>query len=232
MPDWVGGDGSATADRYRSMAERELRGISPTYEALCLGVAGDPELLARLDELPAPRRQPNLLLGAVRFLDGPVTSFAQFRAFVLDRWPDVAEILRTRRTQTNEPGRCATLLPTLVELRQPLALLEVGRRGRAVPVPRPVRLRVHPRRRLGAGRRRARRCCRATSPGPVRCPPACPTSCGGPGSTSTRSTCATTSAVRWLEALIWPEQNDRFTRLRAAVDVARADPPAITGGTS
>ena len=31
-----------------------------------------------------------------------------------------------RRTQTNEAGRCATLLPVLARLPQPLALLEVG----------------------------------------------------------------------------------------------------------
>ncbi len=32
----------------------------------------------------------------------------------------------TRRTQTNEPARCAVLLPALAQLPQPLALVEVG----------------------------------------------------------------------------------------------------------
>ena len=32
----------------------------------------------------------------------------------------------TRRTQTNEPARCATLLPALAQLPEPLALIEVG----------------------------------------------------------------------------------------------------------
>ncbi len=32
----------------------------------------------------------------------------------------------SKRTQTNEPGRCAVLLPLLAALPQPLALLEVG----------------------------------------------------------------------------------------------------------
>ncbi len=31
-----------------------------------------------------------------------------------------------RSTQTNEPARCATVLPVLAQLPQPLALLEVG----------------------------------------------------------------------------------------------------------
>jgi hypothetical protein len=34
--------------------------------------------------------------------------------------------MRRRRTQTNEVGRCAVLLPALAELPEPLALLEVG----------------------------------------------------------------------------------------------------------
>ncbi len=64
MPDWIGGDGLSTAGRYRSMAERELRGSSPCYETICNGVADDAGLLGRLDGLPVPERQPNLLLVA------------------------------------------------------------------------------------------------------------------------------------------------------------------------
>ena len=36
--------------------------------------------------------------------------------------------------------------------------------------------------------------------------------------------------VRWLEALVWPEQTERFALLRAAIDIARADPVAVTSG--
>src|SRR6185312_6040166 len=38
----------------------------------------------------------------------------------------VVMVMMARRTQTNEPARCATLLPLLATLPQPLALLEVG----------------------------------------------------------------------------------------------------------
>lgn len=114
-----------TATRYRRIAQDQLRGASPSYERLCLGVADDDEVIARLDTVPEPKRQPNLLLGVVRWLGGPVDSYAGFRTFVLDRWDEVAEALATKRTQTNEPRRCATLLPALAALPQPLALLEV-----------------------------------------------------------------------------------------------------------
>src|SRR5882762_6636838 len=108
------------------MAQREVRGVSPSYEALCLGVAGDADVLARLDELPPPKRQPNLLLGAVRFLGGPVDAYRPFRDWALEHWELLAATMRERSTQTNEPRRCATLLPVLAALPQPLALLEVG----------------------------------------------------------------------------------------------------------
>src|SRR5262249_57217762 len=36
--------------------------------------------------------------------------------------------------------------------------------------------------------------------------------------------------MRWLESLIWPEQTDRFGRLREAVRIARAEPPNLVAG--
>src|SRR5690606_23501967 len=33
--------------------------------------------------------------------------------------------------------------------------------------------------------------------------------------------------VAWLDALIWPEHEERRARLRAAVDLARHDPPLL-----
>jgi len=72
------------------------------------------------------KRQPNLLLGAVRYLGGPVDDPGTFLYFVTAHWDVVADTMMTHRTQTNEPGRCATLLPLLASLPQPLALVEVG----------------------------------------------------------------------------------------------------------
>jgi hypothetical protein len=36
--------------------------------------------------------------------------------------------------------------------------------------------------------------------------------------------------MRWLETLIWPEQDDRRQRLAAAIEVARSDPPYLVAG--
>jgi hypothetical protein len=36
--------------------------------------------------------------------------------------------------------------------------------------------------------------------------------------------------VAWLESLVWPGEGDRLALLRAAVEVARSDPPPLTRG--
>jgi hypothetical protein len=61
----------STADRYRRFAEQEAHGWSPCYEEWALGVAGDLELRTLLDELPEPKRQPNLLFTAARYVGIP-----------------------------------------------------------------------------------------------------------------------------------------------------------------
>ena len=38
------------------------------------------------------------------------------------------------------------------------------------------------------------------------------------------------AATRWLEACVWPDQTDRFDRLRAAIEIARAAPPDVRVG--
>jgi Uncharacterized protein conserved in bacteria (DUF2332) len=114
------------AEVYRDFAVREARGVSPGYERLSAAVARDDELLASLGSLPPDKWQPNLLFGVVRLLGGPVEDPGAFRRYALTNWPAIEAEVRTRAVQTNEPGRCAVLLPVLASLPQPLALLDVG----------------------------------------------------------------------------------------------------------
>ncbi|NNH32236.1 DUF2332 family protein, partial [Rhizobium sp. SEMIA 4085] len=112
--------------RYIRFADTEAHGRSPLYEELARAVAGDRETLGFLSTLPDVKRQPNLLLAAVRHLFGTPTGWNEFRQ-ALQANPDaIRSLMLERSTQTKEPGRCATLLTVLAPLPQPLALLAVG----------------------------------------------------------------------------------------------------------
>jgi hypothetical protein len=116
---------AGTAERYRAFVT-EARGRSPQYEELTAGVAGDHLILEFLDALPTAKRQPNLLFAAACYLLGAPADLRALRWLVSDRGGELARTMLARRTQTNEPARCATLLPALALLPQPLALIEVG----------------------------------------------------------------------------------------------------------
>ncbi|OMQ15416.1 hypothetical protein A7K94_0209655, partial [Modestobacter sp. VKM Ac-2676] len=72
------------ADHYRWFAEVEAAPVSPRYAQLAAAVAADDDVLAFLGTLPTPKRQANLLLGALQFLHGgPPADGAQLRDRVL-----------------------------------------------------------------------------------------------------------------------------------------------------
>src|SRR5262249_42521072 len=68
----------------------------------------------------------NLLFAAARHLLGAPADIGQLRALVTGSAPVLARLMMRRRTQTNEPARCAVLLPALAQLPEPLALIEIG----------------------------------------------------------------------------------------------------------
>lgn len=226
MVDWAGHAGQPTAYRYRSMAERQLRGVSPTYERLCLGVADDAEMIARLDALPAPKRQPNLLFGTVRFLSGPVDSYEAFRTYVLDRWGEVSATMLARRTQTNEARRCTAWLPALAGLPQPLALLEVGASAGLCLLPERYAYGYDALPVLGS----SGLVLTCTTTGPVPFPQALPSIVWRRGLDLSPLDVRSDEDVRWLRSFIWPEETDRFALLDGAVAIARAAPPPIAVG--
>jgi hypothetical protein len=211
------------AGRYASFAD-DAHGRSLLYEQLCREVARDRELLGVLGELPLPKQQPNLLLGAVKFLFGVAADWPQFRAWVFSRLDEVLELIRTRRTQTNEPARCATLLPLLATLPSPLALLEVGAAAGLCLLPDRYgydygRLRLDGRPTFA---------CRANAATPL---PARPLEVAWrAGLDLSPVDIHDPDQVAWLEALVWPGEGTRRETLHAALEVARADPPRVVQG--
>ena len=220
----------STADRYLRFASFEARGESPCYQEWAQGVAADQELIGLIDELPEPRRQPNLLFAAARYAGVTPGSFGNFRADLLTSWPQVRQIMLSRRTQTNEPARSAMMMPLLAALPQPLALLEVGASAGLCLYPDKFSYqygnlaRVDP----PAGPGAALLSC--VTDGPVPVPAAPPEVVWRAGIDLNPLDVADPEDMRWLETLIWPGQDYRRRRLAAAIEVARSDPPYLVAG--
>ncbi|MCY1140971.1 DUF2332 domain-containing protein [Actinoplanes sp. Pm04-4] len=212
------------ADWYVDFAERQARGVFPTYERLSLGVARDDELLALLETVPPPKRQPNLLFAVVQWLSGPVHDYERFRAFVVAEWPRVSAELRVRATQTNEIGRSALLLPVLAALPQPLALIEVGASAGLNLYPDKYRYRYGD---TTLGSSGPELDCDATGLTP---PTALPEIVWRAGIDLNPLDITDPGDRGWLEALIWPEHDHRRERFRQAAAIAAADPPRLIRG--
>ena len=227
----IGADPSiSTAENYARFG-RDAAAESPLYEEFGSGVSTDRDVLALLERLPEPKRQPNLLFAAVRFLAGTPVGYGEFRQTVLSRWDEISAQIRRRSTQTNEAGRCATLLPFLAQLPQPLALLEVGASAGLCLLPDLYRYEFTDASGL------------VTDVGPIDATVTLPCRIAGidpptgPPTVTWRAGLdlhpidrLDADQVDWLDALVWPGADDRRERLHAALELARFDPPRIETG--
>jgi len=216
------------ARTYRTFARQEARGRSAAYESLAEAVAGDAPLIAFIASLPPGKRQPNLLFAAARYLLGTPPGIGPLRELVRQSRPELTRLILTRRTQTNEPARCAVLLPALAQLPEPLALVEVGASaGLNLLADRysydyaGYRL---------AGRDPDAPTLRCQPRGPVPLPPRVPAVAWRAGLDLNPLDVTSDEDVRWLSCLVWPGEGDRADRLAAAVAAARRDPPAVRRG--
>ena len=219
----------AIAGRYVRFAEEEVRGRSPLYEAICRGAAGDAAVLDFLAALPAAKQQPNLLLAAVRHVAGVAADWPAFRAALLAHADAVRAVMLSRATQTNEPARCAVLLPVLAQLPQPLALIEVGASAGLCLLPDRYGYDYGGGRTLGVldGSAPVFRCGVDEA---VPVPAALPRVVWRAGLDLSPIDAADPDQAAWLQTLVWPEQTERLDRLRLALRIAAAERPRIEPG--
>ncbi len=228
---------------------------SELYACLSAAILEDEELLGLAAQARPGQPPAHMIFGAVHFLllsglEHPLSEYyptlggtrapdadapRAFRDLCL-RWRrEIEELLATRLTQTNEPRRCAYLYPAFAMVAaagegRPLALIEIGpsaglnmywdrysyeygdglRRGAAGS---PVRIATELR-------------------GSVRppLPEQAPAVAWRVGVDLNPVAIDDEAAVRWLEALIWPEHTERVARLRAALALARQERPPIVAG--
>jgi hypothetical protein len=213
---------------YRSFGRFDAAEESPLYARLAAAVADDAELLRFLADLPAGKRQPMLLFAALQYLHGSPPAPERLRAWVLDDAERVRATMLVRATQTNEPARCAALLPVLARLPGPLALIEPGTSAGLCLYPDRYRYEYDG---VPVG---------PQSPLTLRCT----TSGGGPVPDGVPQVAARIGIdlepldpgdaedAAWLRALIWPGPHaaERLHRLAAASQVAAREPARILRG--
>lgn len=204
------------------------------YEEWAAGVADDPELQRILARIPETRRQPPLVFAVSRLLGAEVEGYPAWRRFVVQYAEQLVAECRTRRLQTNEPLRLASLLPVLSEIEGPIALLELGASAGLCLYPDRYSYRF-----VGAdGARRA-----ALDPvdGPSTVvleshvsgdlpPLRMPEVVWRAGIDLAPLDAEDPQDRRWLQALVWPGETAREERIRAALDIAASDPPHLVAG--
>jgi hypothetical protein len=225
-----GGDDPAAAvvREYQTFARWEARGRSQEYESLAEAVAGDGAVVAFIASLPPAKQQPQLVFAAARYLLGAPPDIGQLRALISRSAVGLSRVIMARRTQTNEPARCATLLPVLAQLPQPLALIEAGASaGLTLLFDRySYDYAGH----FLAGRDPGAPTLRCEPRGPVPLPTRLPEITWRAGLDLNPLDVTDDDDVRWLSCLVWPGESDRAQRLAAAVAAARRDPPTVHRG--
>lgn len=221
-------DFDAIRERYRGFALHQAHGVSSKYEELALAIADSDELLGFVAGLPAQKQQPNLVLASARWVAGLAEDGLTFREQLHEHGDRIRETIMERGTQTNEARRCATLLPVLARLPEPLALLEVGASAGLCLLPDRYGY-DYGEVTIDAPTSESLVLPCAVSPGTTlpdrnvrvawrRGLDIHPIDVRDPDQTA------------WLENLVWPGQEERLSTLRGALHIARVDPPVIEQG--
>lgn len=217
------------ASWYRWFAVNEAAGHSHLWAELCEGIANDEELLAFLARLPKAKRQPNLFLASYRLLFGIPSSFRSFRSSALASLESIAERMMERSTQTNEPGRCAVLLPLIARMPQPIAIIEVGAAaGLCLLVDRYAY--QYGTKQLFPANTIDPPVFVCTSSANTPLPDRIPEVAWRAGLDLNPLDVNDDQHMEWLETLVWPGQDLRVQRLKKAIAIARRFPPQVAQG--
>ncbi|PKR76768.1 DUF2332 domain-containing protein [Halalkalibacillus sediminis] len=138
------------ANRFQRFAVDEAVGSCELYKELSFQIAEDEEILEMCTYAQKGQPAPNLLFGAVHYLQlkgnshglkefyqslvdnpqPPKEAFPYFKDFCQKHRNEIISLLETKLVQTNEVRRCAYLYPAFCyiheKVKRPLALIEIG----------------------------------------------------------------------------------------------------------
>lgn len=214
-----------TAAWYCRFAEHEALGSSPSYYRLATAVANSEHALQFLSELPANKRQPNLLFASVRYLGGPTGTTEDFLDFARANSDQLRDVIAARSTQTNEVARCGAFVPLLSDLDAVIALIEVGASAGLCLYPDRFAY-SYDGRQLGE----SPLVISVDSAGSVPMPDRLPTVGWRAGLDLNPLDVSDPDDLAWLRACVWPEHEERLRRLDLAATIVASDPPRIDRG--
>lgn len=219
------------AERYARFAE-DARGRSAVYEEWARGVVADERVRDVIARIPADRRQAPLVFAVTRLLGAPEADFAAWSEWVLAHADALVAGCSQRSLQTNEPLRCAALLPALSLIDGPIALLEVGASAGLCLFPDRYSYRydgpsgvtaLDP----AAGPSAVVLSSRLTTDDDRMPPLRLPEISWRAGVDLDPLDASDPDDRRFLAALAWPGEEGRVERIEAALDVVAADPPHL-----
>ncbi len=236
------------AERFRASGT-DSSSRSAFYGALNQQIADEPAIVGLLTAAPEQQQLPVLLLAAVHSIvlaepdlglarwyptvtDDPLDSdpFPAFRRLCLDRADEIRAIVAARVTQTNEVGRSALFLPALALVAHEvgsLSLVDVGTSaGLNLQLDR-FSYRYEPGGSVGPDSPVA---IETGTRGGVPVPTDIPLIADRVGLDQQPIDVTDPVEARWLMACVWPDQPDRFERLRGAIGLTREHPPELIAG--
>ena len=227
------------AETFRRFAVAHQRG-APLYSKIADRVADEATVLDLMSAAPVMQRIPVLLFACAHhlLLSNPTGELAAhypnistrqadgdagdlFVQFVLEHRDEMSALLATRSTQTNEIRRSNWFLFPFAMLERelgPLAHIDVGTSaGLNLLFPK-LAFDIHPSGRIGDTSALTIQCDVRGQPPLIDHVPIVNWSVG---IDAQPIDVHDEVAVRWLQACVWPDQVDRFTRLHSAIDLAR-----------
>jgi hypothetical protein len=246
----------ALSQRFLRFAEQECSAYAPFYDRVARGISHDPDLLTVAAHSRIGQQAPNLLLAAVHYLllQGtrhalaafypsvthlaavpPGDPMPAFRSFCQDHRAALIELVSTGLVQTNEPQRCAVLLPAFATVARltggkPLALVEVGasaglnllfdRYGYHYGMGLPAGDPMSP----------VRFTCALRGMGLPPIVTDTPPVSARVGIDLNPIDVCDPQATLWLRALVWPEHPVRAALLQQALALAQREPPLLLAG--
>jgi hypothetical protein len=244
----------ALAERFR-LFSCSCEGSSELYRILSARIAEDEELLNVASMCQTGQPEPNLFLGAVHHLlndgkanplsryypsinleaDSPDLAFPAFRKFVLSHEKEIVEVLQSKLVQTNEVQRSAYLFPAIQTLsrlfgEKPLFSIEIGPSAGFNLLWDQYQYRYDGSDPLGLegssillessfrGDRRP------------ELSSAFPAVSGRVGIDLNPIDLMDRDQVKWLQALIWPEQYERKARFIKAIRISLINPVSMIQG--